>query len=24
MTILDFVLDAKCDKNCKQGSFVLR
>jgi hypothetical protein len=24
MTILDIVLDAKCDKNCKQGSFVLR
>jgi hypothetical protein len=24
MTILDIVLDAKCDKNCKQGSLVLR
>jgi hypothetical protein len=24
MTILDIVLDAKCDKNCKPGSFVFR
>ncbi len=24
MTILDIVPDAKCDKNCQQGSFVLR
>ena len=24
MTILDIVLDAKCDKNCKQGSLLLR
>lgn len=24
MTILDIVLDAKCDKNCKQGRLVLR
>ena len=24
MTILDIVLDAKCEKNCKQGSLVLR